>query len=118
MGWRNDRRTVDAVVRAGCAKEAETPSADACMIARRAADRLLPCCAIMADARCWLAHDHRWFRPLMRHWLAHHSAIVPRLSRPSARPCAARNMVAAATAVRPPSGDDLRQIVATAECYF
>ncbi|KZT76130.1 hypothetical protein F511_46845 [Dorcoceras hygrometricum] len=43
---------------------------------------------------------------------------LPRLSRPSARPCDARNMVAAAAAVRPPSGDDLRQIVATAEFYF
>ncbi|KZV23968.1 hypothetical protein F511_44856 [Dorcoceras hygrometricum] len=34
------------------------------------------------------------------------------------RPCAARYMMAAAAAVRPPSGDDLLQIVAMAEFYF
>ncbi|KZT76139.1 hypothetical protein F511_46836 [Dorcoceras hygrometricum] len=34
------------------------------------------------------------------------------------RPCAARDLLAAAAAVRPPSGDDLRQIVATVEFYF
>ncbi|KZV49086.1 hypothetical protein F511_44102 [Dorcoceras hygrometricum] len=91
MGWRNDRRTVDAVLRAGCVKEAETPPDDACMIARRAADRLLPCCAqLLRDyGRCTLLHH-----------------------------CAAGNMVVETAALRPPSYDDLRQIVATAEFYF
>ncbi|KZT75496.1 galactosyltransferase family protein [Dorcoceras hygrometricum] len=54
----------------------------------------------------WMAHDRHSPRPF--HWLAHHSAIVSRLSRSSARPCAARNMVVAApppAVARRSSGD-------------
>ncbi|KZT75826.1 hypothetical protein F511_47150 [Dorcoceras hygrometricum] len=49
-------------------------------------------------------------REAVRGQAAQHTASV--------RPSAAREIVAAAAAVRPPSGDDLRQIAATAEFCF
>ncbi|KZV26525.1 hypothetical protein F511_18877 [Dorcoceras hygrometricum] len=85
-------------------RELVTASRNCCTICRR---------PLLAGWRTMAVDFAHW----MRHWSAHHAPCAAHVAA-SVRPSAARYVVATAAAVRPPSGDDLRQIIATAEFYF